>query len=62
MRALIKILQYAAVAAVVTVVYSFCNYLDLYLKLYYSGLAPLWPAAGIGTALLWLYGLRWWPV
>ncbi|HEV2111521.1 MAG TPA: diguanylate cyclase, partial [Gammaproteobacteria bacterium] len=47
---------------VVTVVYSFCNYLDLYLKLYYSGLAPLWPAAGIGTALLWLYGLRWWPV
>ena len=62
MRAIVKILLYLATAVALTGVYFVANYLGLYLKLHYYGIAPLWPAAGISVALLWLGGLRWWPV
>jgi len=62
MRALLKASLYFAIAAVLTVVYALCHVVGLYLKSHYQGLTPLWPAAGIGLALLWCYGLRWWPV
>ncbi len=57
-----RILLYLATAVVLTGVYLVANYLGLYLKLHYYGIAPLWPAAGVSVALLWLGGLRWWPV
>lgn len=62
MRAIVQILLYAIAAVALTGVYLVANYLGLYLKLHYYGIAPLWPAAGISVALLWLAGLRWWPV
>lgn len=57
-----KALFYLLAAVVLTGVYGLCNYAGLYLKLHFNGLSPLWPTAGMGVALLWLYGLRWWPV
>lgn len=27
-----------------------------------AGLTPLWPASGVGLALVWQFGVRWWPV
>jgi diguanylate cyclase (GGDEF)-like protein/PAS domain S-box-containing protein len=62
MRALTKALLYLLTTALLTGVYFVCNYAGLYLKLHYSGLSPLWPASGMAVALLWLFGLRWWPV
>ncbi|MFI4967570.1 MAG: EAL domain-containing protein [Gammaproteobacteria bacterium] len=62
MRAIVKISLYAVTALALTGVYFVANYLGLYLKLHYYGIAPLWPAAGISVALLWIGGLRWWPV
>ncbi len=62
MRALLKALFYIAAAVALTVLYGLCNYAGLYLKIHYDGLSPLWPTAGLGVMLLWLYGLRWWPV
>ncbi len=54
MRAIVQILLYAIAAVALTGVYLVANYLGLYLKLHYYGIAPLWPAAGISVALLWL--------
>jgi len=62
MRAVFNALQYLVIATALTAVYFYSNFLSLYLKMNYGGLAPLWLATGIGVALLWLYGLRWWPV
>ena len=62
MHGILKLLRYLAVAIVLTGISFGGNYLGIYLKTHYNGLAPLWPAAGFGVALLWLYGLRWWPV
>jgi diguanylate cyclase (GGDEF)-like protein/PAS domain S-box-containing protein len=62
MRGIFQILLYLVVAVLLTGVYFGSNYLGLYLKLHYYDIAPLWPAAGVSVALLWLYGLRWWPV
>src|SRR5579871_25732 len=62
MRGPFKILLYLFVAVLLTGVYFGSNYLGLYLKLHYYDIAPLWPAAGVSVALLWLYGLGWWPV
>ena len=61
-RAVADALLYFVIAAALTAVYFYSNFLGLYLKLNYGGLAPLWLATGIGVALLWLYGFRWWPV
>lgn len=55
-------LRYLGLVAVLSGVYYLANRLGLFLRISYGGLSPLWPAAGIGVALLWLYGLRWWPV
>ena len=57
-----KILQYAIIAVVLTGVYFLLGYSGLYLKFHYDGLSPIWPAAGLGVALLWLFDVRWWPV
>ncbi|HEV7165584.1 MAG TPA: EAL domain-containing protein [Gammaproteobacteria bacterium] len=62
MRAIVQTSLYVVTAAALTGVYFIANYLGLYLKLHYYGVAPLWPAAGISVAFLWLAGLRWWPV
>ena len=62
MRALRNAFLYALTAATLTGVYFLANYLGLYLKLHYLDIAPLWPAAGVSVALLWLYGWRWWPI
>ncbi|HET7176606.1 MAG TPA: EAL domain-containing protein [Gammaproteobacteria bacterium] len=62
MRALMNALFYALTAVLLTGVYFLANYLGLFLKLHYQDIAPLWPAAGVSVALLWLFGLRWWPV
>ena len=62
MSALRKAPRYLALAVLLTGVYFLCNYAGLYLKLHYHGFSPLWPATGVAVALLWLYGLRWWPV
>jgi len=62
MRAILKALQYVSIAVVLTGVYFLSNSAGLYLKFHFSGLSPLWPASGMAVALLWLYGLRWWPV
>src|SRR5579863_6436652 len=62
MRGIGQILLYLATAVVLTGVYLGANYLGLYLKLHYYGIAPLWPAAGVSVALLWLGGFRWAPV
>jgi diguanylate cyclase (GGDEF)-like protein/PAS domain S-box-containing protein len=58
----LRIPKYVALAVLLTGVYFLCNYAGLYLKMHYHGLSPLWPATGAAVALLWLYGLRWWPV
>jgi diguanylate cyclase (GGDEF)-like protein len=42
--------------------YLAANRLGLLLQSGFAGLTPLWPAAGIGVALIWLHGPRWWPV
>jgi diguanylate cyclase (GGDEF)-like protein/PAS domain S-box-containing protein len=62
MRGMVQIVLYALAAVLLTGVYFVANYLGLYLKLHYSNIAPVWPAAGVSVALLWLGGLRWWPV
>ena len=62
MRSVTKALRYIGTALVLTGVYYFANRAGLYLKFHFSGLSPLWPASGMAVALLWLYGLRWWPV
>ena len=62
MRRVNKALLYAVVAAALTGVYFAVNYAGLYLKFHFSGLSPFWPASGMAVALLWLFGLRWWPV
>ncbi len=62
MRGILQLLRYFLLALLLTAVSFGGNYLGIYLKTHYNGLAPLWPAAGFGVAILWLYGLRWWPV
>jgi len=56
------ILRYLGLVIILTGLYYAANRLGLFLRVNYGGLTPLWPAAGIGLALLWLFGLRWWPV
>ena len=62
MRGILESLRYILLAVLLAAASFVGNYLGIYLKTHYNGLAPLWPAAGFGVAILWLYGLRWWPV
>src|SRR5215472_1023417 len=62
MRGALKPVVFVVVTVVLTGVYFAVNYAGLYLKFHFNGLSPFWPAAGMGVALLWLFGLRWWPV
>ena len=62
MRGIFEFLRYLLLAVLLTALSFGGNYFGVYLKTHYNGLAPLWPAAGFGVAILWLYGLRWWPV
>ncbi|MGE5624435.1 MAG: EAL domain-containing protein [Bacillota bacterium] len=62
MRKVSRALLYAGVAILLTGVYYLANRAGLYLKFHFSGLSPFWPASGMAVALLWLFGLRWWPV
>lgn len=55
-------LRYLGLVAVLTGVYYFANRLGLLLRVDYGGVSPLWPSAGIAVALMWVFGLRWWPV
>lgn len=57
-----KALRYAVLAVLLTGAYYYANRAGLYLKFHFSGLSPLWPASGMAVGLLWLFGLRWWPV
>lgn len=34
----------------------------LFLAVYYGDVSPLWPPSGIAVAILWLGGIRWWPI
>jgi diguanylate cyclase (GGDEF)-like protein/PAS domain S-box-containing protein len=55
-------LRYLGLVAVLTGIYYLANRLGLLLRVDYGGVSPLWPSAGIGLALMWVFGLRWWPV
>lgn len=59
---MVAILRYVGLVITLAIIYYAANRLGLFLRVNYGGLTPLWPAAGVGLALLWLYGLRWWPV
>ncbi|HET7649700.1 MAG TPA: EAL domain-containing protein [Gammaproteobacteria bacterium] len=59
---ILSALRYLGLVVVLSGAYYLANRLGLFLRISYGGLSPLWPAAGVGVALLWLYGLRWWPV
>lgn len=54
--------RYLGTVVLLAAVYHLSNRVGLFLQGQYEGLTPLWPSSGIGVALLWLYGLRWWPV
>ncbi|HET7922939.1 MAG TPA: EAL domain-containing protein [Gammaproteobacteria bacterium] len=55
-------LRYLGLVALLTVAYYLANRLGLLLRVDYGGITPLWPSAGMAVALIWLFGLRWWPV
>lgn len=55
-------LRYILIAVLLTAIYFGAARLGLFLQYQYNGVTPLWPAAGIGLALLWLYGWRFAPV
>lgn len=43
-------------------VYVLATQVGLMLQANASGLTPLWPASGLGLAIVWRFGVRWWPV
>jgi integral membrane sensor domain MASE1 len=59
---LLRALRYLLVLALLVGWYFFAAQIGLVLRVYYGDITPLWPPSGIALALLWRYGLQWWPV
>src|SRR5512133_2126656 len=53
--------RYVAALAVVAVVYYLAGRVGLELAYLDGAVAALWPPAGLGLAVLFLYGVRLWP-
>lgn len=57
-----RIARYLGLAVLLIAIYYGASRLGLFLQVSYGGFTPLWPASGIGVALLWRGGWRWLPI
>ncbi len=57
-----RALRYLVMIVGLVALYFVAAQIGLLLRVQYGDLSPLWPPSGIALALLWRFGLHWWPI